>query len=137
MRNEAEKLKEDQNGKIIIRDFRCCMCPAEDGKKVDVCECGFLNQYQDSRGWTYFVRTGLGLSTFKTFYRKPGKVPGIGEHGYRNTPWRDRFDQAQADLNKLAQEKGWTAKETLGKGVTVSDPQLAGIHRLLNGRHGS
>gem|GEM_PF-2408987 len=125
----------DQNDKIIIRDFRCCICPAEDGKKVDICECNFLNQYQDTRGWTYFVRAGLGLDTFKTFYRKPDSVnkpPGIGEHGYRNTPWRERFDQAQEDLNKLAQKKGWAADKTIGKGITKSDPEIARIYRLLH-----
>ena len=66
-----------------------------------------MNQYHDDRGWTYFVRGGLGENQFKAFYRKPDKKPGMGEHAYRNTPWRETANQAQEDLDKLAQVKGW------------------------------
>lgn len=67
-------------------------------------------QYMDSRGWTYFVRGGLGENQFKAFYRKPQKSPGEGEHAYRHTPWRETFHQAQADLDAIALAKGWTTK---------------------------
>lgn len=66
-----------------------------------------MKQYQDSRGWMYFVRGGLGENQFKAFYRKPDKYP----HAYRNTPWRETADQAQEDLDKLATVKGWKAIE--------------------------
>jgi hypothetical protein len=90
------------------------MCPAGFGETVPAEEhpdgksCSFILRFKDDRGWTYFVRAGLGGNQFKPFYKKdPEKPAGIGEHAYRNLPWRGTFDGAQADLNKLAQEKGW------------------------------
>lgn len=86
--------------------FRSCLCPDEDGKSVCT-PCKFIKQYTDKRGWIYFVRSELGENQYKTFYRKPGKKVGIGEHAYRNIPWQDSFDKAQMDLCKLAAKKGW------------------------------
>lgn len=92
-------------------EFRCCLCPqinsdrqicpAPDGDKP----CRFVKQYTDERGWTYFVRSGIGGETFKTFYLKPGKL--YGGHGWRGAPWRHTFDAAQADLNKIAKQRNW------------------------------
>lgn len=85
---------------------RCNGCDAEDGKVSPVCEpcpCKFIKKYIDSRGWVYFVRSGLGENQFKAFYQKPGK----GAHAYKNTPWQERADDAQTDLNELAKKKGW------------------------------
>jgi hypothetical protein len=62
-------------------------------------------QYQDERGWLYFVRAGIGGDVFKAFYSRPGSRK---EHGYRNLPWRHRFDEAQKDLVELAARKGWS-----------------------------
>jgi len=62
-----------------------------------------LIQYVDDRGWTYFVRAGLGENQYKAFYCKPGKRP----HAYKNLTWRGTPDQAQTDLNALAYAKGW------------------------------
>lgn len=59
----------------------------------------------DERGWTYFVRAGLSLKTFKTFYLKPGQK-SLG-HGSRIFEWKDSFKAAQEDLNRYAKVKGW------------------------------
>ena len=95
-------------------DFRCCMCPNVNDKSA-ICPgiegtphpepsvCRFVKSYIDDRGWVYFVRAGIGGNTFKTFFKKPGK----NEHGYKGLPWRDSFDEAQSDLNKMAKTKGW------------------------------
>ncbi len=64
-------------------------------------------QYKDDRGWIYFVRGGIGENQYKAFYRRPEKPKGIGEHGYRNTPWCETFDLAQKNLDALALVKGW------------------------------
>lgn len=94
---------------------RCCMCP----QKIDssrICPgipgtphpnespCRFVKTYRDSRGWEYFVRSGIGGDTYKTFYRKPGKE---SSRGWRPVPWRDNFDDAQIDLNVEADIRGW------------------------------
>jgi hypothetical protein len=82
------------------------MCPAygNDFKSTVCPECDFKIAFQDERGWIYFVRSGLGVSTFKAFFRKPGKS---GSHGCRMTEWRGTFSAAQEDLNWLAKKKGW------------------------------
>lgn len=72
---------------------------------------GEIKQYIDDRGWTYFVRAGIGGNTFKTFYKKDSSKPaGMSEHAYRGTPWRKTEEQARADLDALAQKKSWRMK---------------------------
>lgn len=99
------------------RELRCCMCPnINDAKTIcpgipnsphpEDSPCRFTRTYQDNRGWQYFVHSGIGGTTFKTFYLKPGKTGG--GHGCRATDWRNSFDEAQADLNRLAKAKGWS-----------------------------
>lgn len=70
-----------------------------------------LTRYVDDRGWTYFVRPGIGGDCFKTFYKKPDKTPWPKERAYRNLPWRDTPEAAQRDLDALAYAKGWKLKE--------------------------
>jgi hypothetical protein len=60
--------------------------------------------YIDSRGWMYRVMSGIGEDRFKARYCKPDKA---GWHGVKKLPWRETHEGAQADLDKLAQEKGW------------------------------
>jgi len=60
--------------------------------------------YFDIRGWVYFVRSGIGGDTFKTFFRKPGKTSA---HGCTVFVWRKSFDEAQADLIREAKKRGW------------------------------
>lgn len=97
-------------------EFRCCMCPQRDSKSPicpgipgslhpDDSPCRFVKVYRDVRGWEYFVRPGISGTTFKTFYRKPGK--SAGGHGWRPVAWRDSFDAAQADLNREAKRRGF------------------------------
>lgn len=95
--------------------FRCCMCPNKQ-RGLLICPaipgilhpeespCRFVKIYQDDRGWKYFVRTGIGENNYKTFYQKPGKK---SPHGYTRLTWRETFDEAQSDLNLLAESKGW------------------------------
>lgn len=61
-------------------------------------------KYIDKRGWIYFVRAGLGLDTFNTFYKKPGKS---GAHSSHMTQFKTTAEEAQADLDALAVKKGW------------------------------
>ena len=97
------------------RQHRCCMCPNKE-QKTEVCPgikgtphpdetpCDFVNEYIDSREWKYRVMSGLGDVGFKGRYQKPGKT---GWHCMRNLEWRENFDQAQSELNAMAELKGW------------------------------
>jgi len=92
-------------------EFRCCMCPninfgtsiCPHGpfKKTET-PCRFVKTYIDKRGWIYKVDTGNGYyrAKYKTVW--PGTWMGV-----KILPWREEFDEAQADLNRLAKEKGW------------------------------
>lgn len=67
--------------------------------------------YSDSRGWLYKVMPGLGGDTFKARYHKPEYPP----HKWKcvmTLPWRASADEANADLERLAREKGWRREET-------------------------
>ena len=64
-------------------------------------------KYIDGRGWKYKVMPGIGGDTFKARYQKAEKQGSEGWYGLRSLPWRDTFDEAQGDLDRLAQEKGW------------------------------
>lgn len=94
---------------------RCCMCPQKlNSSRIclgipgtphpDESPCRFVKVYQDKRGWRYFVRSGIGANTFKTFYQNPKQA---GSHGWRPVSWRDSFDEAQTDLNREAEKRGW------------------------------
>lgn len=97
-------------------EYRCCMCPNVN-KKNHICPgipgtphpnespCRFVKIYVDERGWKYFVRSGIGGSSFKAFYLKTGKAGG--GHGCRWAWWKDSFDEAQAELNRVAKNKDW------------------------------
>ena len=60
--------------------------------------------YIDERGWKYCVMPGLGGDTFKARYLKPGSTSWKCA---ASLPWRSSADEAQADLDRMAQEKGW------------------------------
>ena len=60
--------------------------------------------YISERGWKYRVMGGIGGGTFKARYQKPGKSSW---KGLAQLPWRDTFEEAQADLDRLAQTHGW------------------------------
>lgn len=92
----------------MAREYPCCLCPAkhENFKQIpqECKKCDFKVEYVDKRGWIYFVRAGIGLNTYKIFYKKPNKT---GAHSYKATDWKDTFTEAQIQLNQLAKEKGW------------------------------
>ena len=64
-------------------------------------------KYIDSRGWKYRVMGGIGPDAFKARYQKPEKQGDDGWKGLAAVPWRTTFEEAQADLDWLASEKGW------------------------------
>ena len=86
--------------------MRCCMCPNINKPETECPagkQCKFVKVYHDDRGWVYRVMPGLG-DTFKGRYRKPG----TGRWKcMTNLSWQETFDQAQTDLNALAEKKGW------------------------------
>jgi hypothetical protein len=51
--------------------------------------------------------SGIGENTYKARYQKPEKNGSAGWKGVAAVPWRKSFDEAQADLNALAEKKGW------------------------------
>lgn len=64
-------------------------------------------KYIDNRGWKYQVMSGLGENTYKARYQKPEKHGDYGWKGCTMVPWRKTFEEAQADLDALAMERGW------------------------------
>ena len=64
-------------------------------------------KYIDSRGWKYQVMSGIGENTFKARYRRPEKQGDVGWKGLAAVPWRKTREAAQADLDQLAEKKGW------------------------------
>lgn len=64
-------------------------------------------KYIDSRGWKYQVMSGIG-DNFKARYQRPEKHGDVGWKGLAAVPWRGSREEAQADLDQLAEKKGWT-----------------------------
>lgn len=67
-----------------------------------------IKNYIDSRGWKYAVLPGLGENTFKARVQKAEKHGAVGWKCVAALPWRKTREAAQADLDKLAAQKGWT-----------------------------
>ena len=63
-------------------------------------------EYKDKRGWRYKVMPGIGPSAFKTRCLRPDKADTDSWKCYAKLPWRNTFDEAQADLDGYASEKG-------------------------------
>ena len=63
--------------------------------------------YQDSRGWRYRVMGGITANSFKARYQKPEHQGSTGWKGLAAVPWRETREEAQADLDALAERKGW------------------------------
>ena len=100
-------------------ETRCCMCPNIQ-KNDRICPgipgtphpedspCRFVKAYIDDRGWRYRVMANLSETSFRIKYLKVDrKRPYNSWKGFIFTPIRQTFDEAQADLNALAKEKGW------------------------------
>lgn len=60
--------------------------------------------YEDKRGWQYLVFSGIGGNTYKARYRQPGKTSW---KCVARLPWRDTIAEAQEDLDRMAERKGW------------------------------
>lgn len=56
--------------------------------------------YEDSRGWQFTVRPGLGGDMFSVFYRKPGK----SWHSVRAVPWFITEAEAETALTEYARK---------------------------------
>ena len=65
------------------------------------------NSYIDKRGFKYKVLPGIGLRSFKARRQSPDKYGDTGWKSLSSVPWRSTFDEAQADLDRLAKAKGW------------------------------
>ena len=68
--------------------------------------------YIDNRGWKYRVMCGLGENVFKARYQRADHQGDVGWKGLAAVPWRESREAAQADLDRLAEKKGW--KEWIG-----------------------
>ena len=101
--------------------FRCCMCPNMNTPYNTVCPpkpfdpqetpCRFVKMYIDKRGWKYKVMGGLSINSFKVRYQDDKHTGGTGWKCVKTLPWRETFDEAQADLKAYAKKKGmkeWT-----------------------------
>ena len=65
-------------------------------------------KYIDARSWKYKVMSGIGSDCFKARYQQPDKDDSVsGWKGVAAVPWRTTFAEAQADLDRLAKERGW------------------------------
>ncbi len=66
-----------------------------------------MKKYIDSRGWKYQVMSGLGENSFKARYQRPEKCGDVGWKGLSTVPWQGSREEAQTDLDRLAEKKGW------------------------------
>jgi len=71
-----------------------------------------MKKYIDDRGWKYQVMSGIGSNTYKARYQRAEKQGDVGWKGVAAVPWRSTAEAAQADLDQMAEKKGW--KEWLG-----------------------
>lgn len=109
--------------------FRCCMCPNINRNSVicpgipgtphpDASQCRFVKKYigfgnrkfkvmQNSRGW------------FKTYFLNPNNSSSDGWKPLAATKPQSTFDKAQADLNHLAKQHGWTEWDENKGGIYI------------------
>lgn len=64
-------------------------------------------KYIDSRGWKYQVMNSFVDNAYKARYQNPEKSGNVGWKGLASVPWRNTAEEAQADLDQLAEKKGW------------------------------
>lgn len=64
-------------------------------------------KYIDSRGQKYQVMGGIGPNTYKARYQKADRSGSDCWHGVRSLPWRNTAEEAQSDLDAMAEKKGW------------------------------
>lgn len=71
----------------------------------------YSKEYVDERGWKYKVMSGIGPNAFKARYQKPDQDGADGWKSVTTLPWRSTFDEAQADLDRIAQQRGWAERD--------------------------
>lgn len=95
--------------------FRCCLCP-NIGKDEIICPgiegqspslCRFVKTYIDSKGCKYKVIPENGADRFKAKYQVVEHSDNARWKWVRQLNWKNSFDEAQADLNRLAKDKKW------------------------------
>lgn len=64
--------------------------------------------YADSRGNKYCVKGGIKMGAWKASRQKASHNGEDGWKSISKVPWRRNFDEAQEDLDKLAQKCGWS-----------------------------
>lgn len=64
-------------------------------------------KYIDGRGWKYMVLPGIVDGSYKARYQKDNKYGAFGWKCVAALPWRNTFEEAQADLDQMAVKKGW------------------------------
>lgn len=64
-------------------------------------------KYVDSRGCKYQVMGGISENTYKARYQKAEHEGPVNWKCMRTLPWRSTREEAQADLDRLAEKKGW------------------------------
>lgn len=64
-------------------------------------------KYVDARGWKYQVMSGIGGGAFKARYQKPCHTGSVGWKCVATLEWQPTFEKAQADLDRLAEKRGW------------------------------
>lgn len=69
-------------------------------------------KYIDARGWKYQVMPGITADAYKARYQRPEKHGSVGWKGLAALPWRRTPEEAQTDLDRMAEQKGW--KEWVG-----------------------
>lgn len=98
--------------------FRCCMCPNIESSSTtcpgiqgtphpEETPCRFVKSYIDNRGRIYKVLPGTQTSGFNIRYQKQKNDLSSGWFALSAASCRETFDMAQADLNKLAEQKRW------------------------------
>lgn len=67
--------------------------------------------YVDHRGWKYRVMPGISNHLYKILYHKPIYPDNVCWHTYAKIPWRETFEESQADLDSLARRKNWSIEK--------------------------
>lgn len=69
-----------------------------------------VKKYKDENGWKYRAMPDLsgGNPNFKVMCQKHERPGHLGWEGVSGAQWWPSFDEAQADLDLFAMEKGWT-----------------------------
>jgi hypothetical protein len=82
------------------------ICPPGGPQQKEATLCRFVKAYIDESGAHVFV-SWVDTSLNQWFSVRDGNVKGTVRVKTKFLPIRDTFDEAQTDLNKYANSKGW------------------------------